>query len=122
VHAARPVPCSTARRCRVGGPPTKTDCARTRPHRGDPKCLRFRADGRTSLQSFQRAVGSEAVSKESCEHQFFRRPLRAFSMVPCNGRGRRVVIGFIRLIDYFDVRTATPVFVDELDARHRRGP
>ena len=81
------------------------------------RSLRFRADGRTSLQSFQPAVGSEAVSKGSGEHQFFRRPLRAFSMVPCKaisilsanpitrfalGRGRRVVIGFIRLLDYFD--------------------
>jgi hypothetical protein len=36
--------------------------------------------------------------------------------------GRRVVIGFIRLVDYFDVWTANPVFVDELHAGgHRMG-
>ena len=35
------------------------DCARTRPHRGDSKRVRFRADGRTTLQSFQSPVSSK---------------------------------------------------------------
>ena len=39
------------------------DCARTRPHRGDSKRVRFRADGRTTLQSFQSPVGSEALKQ-----------------------------------------------------------
>jgi predicted nucleic acid-binding protein len=37
------------------------DRARTRPRRGNPKRIRFRADGRISFQSFEPAVGSEPV-------------------------------------------------------------
>jgi superfamily II DNA/RNA helicase len=44
VHAARPAPCSTARRCRVGGPPTKTKSVEAAWHTGSVPQQRRRAE------------------------------------------------------------------------------
>lgn len=55
VHVARPAPCSTARRCRVGGPPTKTKS----------RCAAGAAEPRSSLSS-QSSLSSRFSARSAC--------------------------------------------------------